>query len=141
MIWALMALPKTTLRRSIMGVLAILIALLTGALRVFPQAENHIGRGAKVFVENMEGFEENFVAALHSKQVPVVIVTSEDKADFFFSGYCKVDGDRVEATVKAVNRDGDVVFAYQFHQDYAIRGKQSAAEAAAKNLKKEILAH
>lgn len=136
-----MTLPSAILRRSIPGVLAILIVVLAGAQRVFPQAENRIGRGAKVFVENMDGFEENFTAALHAKQVPVVIVTSEDKADFFFSGYCKIDGDRVDATVKAVNKDGVVVFAYQYHEDYTMRRKQSAAEAAAKNLKKEILSH
>jgi hypothetical protein len=121
--------------------LALLICLFVGVQRVLPQAgSEYIRRGAKVFVEKMDGFEDNFVAALHAKQVPVVIVTDRDKADFVFSGYCNIFGDHhIEANVKAVNKDGNVVFAYDFVQDYTVHGKQSAAEACAKNLKKKIL--
>jgi hypothetical protein len=100
----------------------------------------HIRSGAKVFVEKMDGFEDNFVAALHAKQVPVVVVTDKDKADFVFSGHCNMYGDHhIEANVRAINKDGDIVFAYDFVQDYAVHGKQTAAEACAKNLKKNIL--
>jgi hypothetical protein len=134
-------LPNAMLRRSATGVLALLIGLFVGAQKVFPQADSeHIRSGAKVFVEKMDGFEDNFVAALHAKQVPVVIVTDRDKADFVFSGYCNIYGDHhIEANVKAVNKDGSVVFAYDYVQDSPMRGKQSAAEACAKNLKKKIL--
>ncbi len=126
--------------RGITGVL-ILIGLLAGAQRVLPQSDNaHIRSGAKVFIEKMDGFEDNFVAALHAKQVPVVVVTDRDKADFFFSGYCNIFGDHhIEANVKAINKDGSVVFAYDYEDAYPIHGKQSAAEACAKNLKKKIL--
>lgn len=120
--------------------IAAVLLLLGGAQRALSQSgSDHIRSGAKVFVEKMDGFEDNLVAALHAKQVPVVVVTDKDKADYFFSGYCNRHGDHVEATIKAVNKDGNVVFAYDFNQDYAIHGKQSAAEACAKNLKKEIL--
>jgi hypothetical protein len=133
--------PSATLRRSITGSLALLIGLFVGAQKVLPQADSeHIRSGAKVFVEKMDGFEDNFVAALHAKQVPVVIVTDRDKADFVFSGYCNIYGDHhIEANVKAVDKDGSVVFAYDYVQDSPMRGKQSAAEACAKNLKKKIL--
>src|SRR6266849_1458702 len=110
--------------RGITGVL-ILIGLLAGAQRALPQSGGeHIRSGAKVFVEKMDGFEDNFVAALHAKQVPVVVVTDRDKADFFFSGYCNIFGDHhIEANVKAVNKDGSVVFAYDFVQDSPMHGK------------------
>ena len=121
--------------------IATVLLLLAGAQIALPQSDStHIRSGAKVFVEKMDGFEDNLVAALHAKQVPVVVVTDRDKADFFFSGYCNIYGDHhIEANVKAVNTDGDVVFAYDFVQDYAIHGRQTAAEACAKNLKKHIL--
>jgi len=133
--------PNATLRRGMAGVLALLIVLFAGAQRVLPQAGGeHIRSGAKVFVEKMDGFENNLVAALHTKQVPVVVVTDKDKADFFFSGYCNVFGDQhIEANIKAVNKDGNVVFAYDYNEAYPMHGKQSAAEACAKSLKKEIL--
>ena len=118
-----------------------MILLFAGAQRALPQSDSaHIRSGAKVFIEKMDGFEDNFVAALHAKQVPVVVVTDKDKADFFFSGYCNIFGDHhIEANVKAVNKDGSVVFAYDYEDAYPIHGKQSAAEACAKNLKKKIL--
>src|SRR5882762_10737992 len=107
---------------------AVILLLLAGAPAVVPQSDSaHIHSGAKVFVEKMGGFEDNFIAALHTKQVPVVVVTDKDKADFFFTGYCNIFGNHhIEANLKTVNKDGFVVFAYDFNQDYTIHGKQSA---------------
>jgi hypothetical protein len=121
--------------------IAALLLLIAGAQSLLPQSDtNHIRSGAKVFVENMDGFGDNFVAALHTKQVQVVVVTDKDKADFFFSGYCNVFGDHhIEANIKAVNKDGNVVFAYDYQEAYPMHGKQSAAEACAKNLKKTMV--
>jgi hypothetical protein len=122
-------------------ILVTTVLLLVGAVSILPQSDsNHIRSGAKVFVEKMDGFEDNFVAALHTKQVPVIVVTDKDKADFFFSGHCNVFGDHhIEANIKALNKDGNVVFAYDYQEAYPIHAKQSAAEACAKNLKKNIL--
>jgi hypothetical protein len=121
--------------------IAAALLLLAGAPGALPQSDSaHIRSGAKVFVEKMDGFGDNFVAALHAKQVPVVVVTDKDKADFFFSGYCNVFGDHhIEANIKAVNKDGNVVFAYDYQDAYPIHGKQSAAEACAKSLKKNMV--
>lgn len=94
-----------------------------------------------MFIEQMNGFEDYLAAALHAKQVPLVVVTDKDKADFVISGSATSNEiqHHTRATVKMVNRNGTVVFAYAFDQDYALHGKQSAAEACAKKLKKEIL--
>ena len=118
-----------------------MLLLLAVARSAFPQSDSaHIRSGAKVFVEKMDGFEDNFIAALHAKQVPVVVVTDKEKADFVFNGYCNIFGDHhIEANIKAVNKDGNVVFAYDYNDAYPIHGKQSAAEACAKNLKKNMV--
>jgi hypothetical protein len=100
----------------------------------------HIPSGANVFIEPMEGFEDYLAAALHAKQVPLVVVTERDKADFVISGSAGSSEiqHHTRATIKVVDRKGTVVFAYAFDQDYAMHGKQTAAEACAKNLKREI---
>jgi|HubBroStandDraft_4_1064222.scaffolds.fasta_scaffold03100_5 hypothetical protein len=49
------------------------LLLLVGAQRALSQSDSeHLRRGARVFVEKMDGFEDNFAAALHAKQVPVI---------------------------------------------------------------------
>jgi len=88
----------------------------------------------------MDGFEDYVAAAIHAKQVPLVVVTDKDKADFVISGSASSSEiqHHTRATIKVVDRKGTVVFAYAFDQDYAMHGKQTAAEACAKNLKKEV---
>lgn len=104
----------------------------------------HIAPGAFVFIEPMEGFEDYLMAAFHTKQVPVVVVTDKSKADFIVTGHARSSSrepNHVEATIKALNKDGEVIFAYAYDDTYAIHGKQSAAEACAKNLKQEVVGH
>jgi hypothetical protein len=101
-----------------------------------------IPSGARVFIEKMDGFEDYLAAAFQTKQVPVVMVTDKGKADYVVSGSATGDlrdPHHQRATIKLVDKDGVVVFAYAFDDDYAIHGKQSAAEACAKNLKKAIV--
>lgn len=102
---------------------------------------DHIRQGSRIFIEEMGGFEDYLTAAFYAKRVPVVIVTDKDKADFVFSGSARSNGKQQQATVKAVNRRGVVVYAFAFHDDYALHGKRSAAEACAKDLNKEIFNH
>jgi TolB-like protein len=99
---------------------------------------HEIHRGAKVFIEKMDGFEEYVIAALHSKRVPLTVVVDKDKADFTFSGSAESNGNHVRATLKAVNKNGEVVFACSFDDEYTLHGKQSAAESCAKKLKKDV---
>ncbi len=105
--------------------------------------ENHIVPGARVFIEKMNGFDDDLTAALHAKQVPLVVVTDEDKADFRITGFGSSRDlhHHTRATIKVVDKDGTVVFAYSYEKDYAAHGRQSAAEACAKKLKNEILSH
>ena len=105
-----------------------------------PSQLEHIVPGSRVFIEKMNGFEDYLAAAIQAKQVPVVVVTDRNKADFVISGSASSSEmqHHTHATIKAINKNGIVVFAYAYDQNYPVHGQQSAAEACAKNLKKEI---
>jgi len=124
----------------------LLIALLASAQQPTgspPEPPEHIVSGARVFIAKMDGFEDYLAAAIQAKQVPLVVVTDKDKADFLINGFASDNTiqHHTRATMKVVNKSGVVVFAYAFDQNYALHGKQTAAEACAKNLKKEIMRH
>jgi len=109
--------------------------------------------GAKLFLSPVEGGFENYLAAgLYRKKVPVSIVNNRDQADYELTsvaetdkaGWAKIlfmgnDSSREQAGIKLTKIDtGEVVFAYAVHKGMSAKGKQSAAEACAKHLKKQI---
>jgi hypothetical protein len=112
-----------------------------------------IPRGARVFIAPVEGGFENYLsAAIHKKNVPIVVVTVREKADFEISGVAEAEkagwakmlflgssASREQAGIKIVNLKSDeVVFAYAVHKGNSARGHQSAAEACAKHIKEKI---
>jgi uncharacterized protein YgiM (DUF1202 family) len=111
-----------------------------------------ISPGSQVFIEPMSGFESYLSAALQKKHVPLVIVASEEKADFVITGdsdtkkagWAKIIfmGDLhsdEEASVTMVNKKtGQVVFAYAVNKKNTLHGQQTSAEACAKHLKGRI---
>ena len=120
---------------------------------VEPPNSKAIPPGAKFYVAPIEGgFEHYLAAAIVRKKVPVVIVTDRNKADFEITGisetdkagwakmlFLGTDASREQASIKVVNiATGEVVFGYNVHKGSSVRGKQSAAEACAKHLKKKI---
>ena len=120
---------------------------------VEPPNAKAIPPGAKIYIAPMEGGFENYLAGgIVKKGVPVVIVTDRSKADFEISGvsqsdkagwakilFMGTDASREQASIKIVNiATGEVVFGYNVHKGSSARGKQSAAEACAKHLKKKI---
>lgn len=108
---------------------------------------------ATVWIVESE-FGHTLSAALMKKQVPVLITTNKEQADFFINETSHVDkegaaervakviglgglagsGKSVEASVTVTNRDGMVVFA----RSAAKGNMKSAAEDFAKRLKNEI---
>src|SRR5689334_15220390 len=109
--------------------------------------------GSKIFLSPVEGGFENYLAAgLYRKKVPVAIVNNRDQADYELTsvaetekaGWAKIlfmgnDSSREQAGIKLTKIDtGEVVFAYAVHKGMSAKGKQSAAEACAKHLKKQI---
>src|SRR5437016_9810621 len=90
-----------------------------------PLPNQTLPAGARIYVAPMNnGFETYVVAGLHKKQVPVVVVTIREKADFELTGVSSSDqagwakmlflgqqSTNEAASVKIVNlKSGDVVF-------------------------------
>jgi len=120
-----------------------------------PASAQSIPAGSKVFVDRMPGgFETYLEAGLVKKKVPLIMVNDIQKADYEISGVSESDKahwakmffmgseqSSEEASIKVVNlKSSQVVFAYSVHKGNSYRGRQSAAEACAKHLKRIISA-
>ncbi|HEV7701598.1 MAG TPA: hypothetical protein VGO43_15310 [Pyrinomonadaceae bacterium] len=115
-------------------------------------ADTTIPRNSRIYIEPMEGFETYLAAALRKKEVPVVMVTQPDLADFIISGTHETKkagwaktifmGDNrssASASMQVVNvRTHVVVYADSSDRGSANRGERSTAEKLAKYLKKKI---
>lgn len=116
-------------------------------------ANARIPRGARVFIEPIEGgYDIYLAAAMHKKEVPIIMVTDKAKAEFELSGVTESEkagwakivfwgntNTREQASVKMVNLStGTVVWGYNVNKGSSARGKQSSAEACAKHLKEKI---
>ena len=71
------------------------------------QGSPTIHNGAKVYVEKMDGFGDYFIAAMHSKQVPLTVVTDKAKADYIVDGSAETNRAHVRATIKMVTNDDE----------------------------------
>jgi hypothetical protein len=109
--------------------------------------------GSRIYVAPMaNGFDTYIVAGFQKKMVPLVVVTSREKAGFEMTGVSETDkagwakmliwgndSTNETASVKLVNlQSGEVVFAYSVKKANSARGKQSAGESVAKHIKKKI---
>lgn len=118
-----------------------------------------IPRNSKVFIGNFytegdndnRGFQSYLAAALRKKEVPLLIVTNREEADFEISGTSErkkagwaktIFGsgmDSASASITVTNlRTGVVAYADSSHRNDAARGQRSTAEKLAKYLKKKI---
>ncbi len=116
-------------------------------------AQKSIPQGSRVYIAPMGGFENNLIAALNKKHVPVVIVGSKNSADFevgggatthqanwmriWTSGTWRSD-EKASIVVKNLHTDV-IVYAYEVNKWAAWNGSQSAAEACAKHIKSRIV--
>jgi hypothetical protein len=139
-------------------VLMALMISLVGAGQAFPQdpkvdTDARIPRGARLFIATIDGgYDIYLAAAMHKKEVPVVIVTDKSKADFELSGVTESEkagwakivfmgntNTAEQASIKVVNlKTATVVFGYNVNKSSSARGKQSSSEACAKHLKEKI---
>lgn len=118
-----------------------------------------IPRNSKVFIGNFytegdndnRGFQSYLAAALRKKEVPLLIVTVREEADFEISGTSErkkagwaktIFGsgmDSASASITVTNlHTGVVAYADSSHRNDAVRGQRSTAEKLAKYLKKKI---
>lgn len=118
-----------------------------------------IPRNSKVYIgrfyaegEKPTGFETYLAAALRKKNVPLIMVTDRDQADFEISGSADKKGaglakkillgdfrSTTSASIQVVNvKTGVVAYADSSHKYSANRGLRSTAEKLAKYLKRKI---
>ena len=114
--------------------------------------DTRIPRNSKVYIAPMAGFETYLAAAIRKKEVPLVLVTDRDAADFEISGthdkkkagwaktiFMGDARDTASASMQIVNlKTKVVVYADSSHRDSANRGERSTAEKLAKYLKQKI---
>lgn len=136
---------------------SLLAAALVVAAVALPFAQDaapmRVTRDAALFVEQTD-FGKALTAAFLKKKVPVVVLTSADKADFTIAttssatregqgervakvlalGMFAGSGQKFEATATVTNRYGAIVFAHNSKKG----NFQSAAENIANELKKHI---
>jgi hypothetical protein len=114
-------------------------------------ADTRIPRNAKVYLAPMDGFEIYLAAALRKKEVPLVMITDRDQADFEITGthekkeagWAKTifisPQPSATASMQVVNlKTKVVVYADSSHRTTANRGERSTSEKLAKYLKKKI---
>ena len=115
-------------------------------------ADTTIPRNARFYIQPMDGFETYLAAAIRKKEVPVVLVSEPDLADFIVSGnhektkagWAKTIflGDarsNASASMQITNvRTHVVVYADSSDRSSANRGERSTAEKLAKYLKKKM---
>jgi hypothetical protein len=108
-----------------------------------------IPANSKIYVAPMDGFETYMTAAIHTKNVPVIVVAERDKADYEIRGSSETEKagwaktifmgnnrSNEQASITLVDiKTSEVIFAYSVNKQSAFRGKQSSAEACAKHLK------
>jgi hypothetical protein len=118
-----------------------------------------IPRNSKIFInkfvaegDRSTGFETYLAAAIRKKNVPVILVTSLDDADFEISGSADKKGagwakkllagdfrSTTSASIQVVNtKTGVVAYADASHRASANKGMRSSAEKLAKYLKRKI---
>jgi len=114
-------------------------------------ADTRIPRNSKVYIAPMNGFETYLAAAFRKKDVPLIMVTEPEYADFEITGtHEKKDAGwaktifigpqpSASASMQVVNlRTKVIVYADSSHRTTASRGERSTAEKLAKYLKKKI---
>jgi hypothetical protein len=112
-----------------------------------------IPAGATVYIEANEGFDTYLRAAFQKKGVPLSIVVDKLKADYVMSSTMASGKDpgvaaaiflgkrnaNQDASISIVEiKSGIVRYSYAVHKYNAVNGKQSAAEAIAKNVKNKV---
>lgn len=147
-----------------MKLILVFVFVLSVSVTAFAQADAQfeaqvIPRNSKVFIEpftaegdKATGFENYLTAALRKKNVPLIIVTDLNEADFVISGSADKKGagwakkvfmgdfrSTTSASFQVINLKTKVVaFADSSHKYSANRGMRSSAEKLAKYLKKKM---
>jgi hypothetical protein len=118
-----------------------------------PVVSTAIPRWSKIYIDPMpEGFDQYIKTAIQRQNVPVVVVSDLDQAEFEISGSAeskKAGAAKIiilgswhsaeAATIQVTNlKEKSVIFAYSYSNWNSAHGKKSSAEACARHLKEKI---
>jgi hypothetical protein len=115
-------------------------------------ASMRINAGSTVYVAPMDGFENYLQAALRKKDVPLMPIADESKANYIIRGTAEekkagwtkmafmgqIHSDDAASVQMIDHRTGAIVFAYTVNKKNTLHGQQTTAEACAKHLKEQI---
>ncbi len=115
-------------------------------------ASMRINAGSTVFIEPMDGFENYMAAAMRKKDVPLMPIADESKANYIIKGTSEekkagwakmafagqIHSDDAASVQMIDRRTGAIVFAYAVNKKNTLHGQQTTAEACAKHLKEQI---
>jgi hypothetical protein len=115
-------------------------------------ASMRINAGSTVYVAPMDGFENYLQAALRKKDVPLMPIADESKANYIIRGTAEekkagwakmafmgqIHSDDAASVQMIDRRTGAIVFAYAVNKKNTLHGQQTTAEACAKHLKEQI---
>ena len=144
--------------RRLIASLAVLLCAASAAAQTTPDAPSadpdmRIPARSRLYVAPIDGGYDIYLsAAIHKKQVPLIIVTDRSKADFELSGVTESEkagwakmlflgstSTAEQASIKVINlKTATIVFAYNVNKSNSARGKQSSSESCAKHLKEKI---
>jgi len=143
--------------RPLLAFAILLIGILTASAQepksLATPTKKFIPVGSKVYVAPMkDGFDTFVIAGIMKKKVPVVVVTSRERADYEITGIAESEKagwakmlfigsiqSAEQASIKIVDiKTDEVVFGYSVNKGNSYRGKQSAGEACAKHMKESI---
>lgn len=139
--------------RKVFGMVLAGWLVMAPALARGADAAGQVPEGARLFVAPMQGFEVYVLAALKSKRVPIVVVADRSQADFVLTGSAESrrphwsraaflgnEESHEQASISVGDvKTGAVAFAFAVEKKNAGRGRQTTAEACAKELKKHIV--
>jgi hypothetical protein len=143
--------------RPLLAFAIVLIGILTASAQepksLATPTKKFIPVGSKVYVAPMkDGFDTFVIAGIMKKKVPVVVVTSRERADYEITGIAESEKagwakmlfigsiqSAEQASIKIVEiKTDEVVFGYSVNKGNSYRGKQSAGEACAKHMRESI---
>jgi hypothetical protein len=140
--------------KQITHILLLTVVVFVGAVAANAQSMACIPNGSKIFINEMpEDFHTFMAAAFKDTEMPLLIVTDKDKADFEMSGtaapgkqnswarviFAGQTGSKESASITISNlKTSGVVFSAASDRGNARRGKRSVANKMARELRGDL---
>jgi hypothetical protein len=112
----------------LVAIIAPISATAQAEAQLTQDANARIPAGSRFYIDPIEGgYDIYLAAAMHKKDVPIILVTDKTKAA----------DEQASISVTHI-ASGEVVYAYSANKKNSAHGKQTTAEACAKHLKEAI---